>query len=569
MKKLLILSALISTLSACGGGRADKDISAYIEAWKTSDQSQTQVCRPLYTTELEAKMEADTTEDHQQSYLDFLETLNGLRDYAKKNPSSRVEIRNTLYEVYGKTLYGSDKKDYLEGLGLEALQKAVQLGDETLLAELYKMMADLTADEPLRSAIYDSEAISLLEKKDRVSDFYTSGKLADLAQVFFKADDYKDAIRFGGMYLAAENPKKDSTLWIPYLSVMDLVGTSYMETNQWDSCSAVFENILGMECPENAKTDRIKDVALGKLGIVQTRWQQYSVAEENLEYLLDIATKGKDTANIIYALTGLGDLQINTGDVRGAISDLKQARRYAVTKRFASLQKKVYDKLSQAFEANGQEDSARAVTHKIQKLEDRIQEHRQQAEHLKTKTELELQQLQNTIETVRHEKVSKRSWTWLIILVIALLAVIAVLVLGRKKWKTKIHRRIRQQHERQTAQKAVSEMDEITTRLKPTTSDEIRAAIGSLVSEKDWNLFREKFSSAYPNFFPNLDKALGKRSSTAFEKVAALIYLGLDNKQIGNAICISKESVGRTRRRLREALGCDSQDLLKDLISKM
>ena len=116
MRKLLILSALISILSACGGGRADKDISAYIEAWKTSDQSQTQVCRPFYTTDLEAKMEADTTEDHQQSYLDFLETLNGLRDYAKKNPSSRVEIRNTLYEVYGKTLYGSDKKDYLEAM---------------------------------------------------------------------------------------------------------------------------------------------------------------------------------------------------------------------------------------------------------------------------------------------------------------------------------------------------------------------------------------------------------------------------------------------------------------------
>ena len=569
MRKLLILSALISILSACGGGRADKDISAYIEAWKTSDQSQTQVCRPFYTTDLEAKMEADTTEDHQQSYLDFLETLNGLRDYAKKNPSSRVEIRNTLYEVYGKTLYGSDKKDYLEGLGLEALQKAVQLGDETLLAELYKMMADLTADEPLRSAIYDSEAISLLEKKDRVSEFYTPDKFSALSQTFFKADNYKDAIKYGNMYLAAVNPKKDSTIWIPYLSTMDLVGTSYMETNQWDSCSAVFENILSQESPENAKTDRIKDVALGKLGIVQTRWQQYSVAEENLEYLLDISLKNKDTANIIYALTGLGDLQINTGDARGAISDLKQARRYAITRRFASLQKKVYDKLAQAFEANGQEDSARACSHKIQKLEERIQESRQQAEHLKTKTELELQQLQNTIETVRHEKVHKRSWTWLVILVVALVGIIAVLILGRKRFQIRIHRRIRQQHERQTAQKAVSEMDEITTKLKPTTSDEIRAAIGSLVSEKDWNLFREKFSTAYPNFFPNLDKTLGKRASTAFEKVAALIYLGLDNKQIGNAICISKESVGRTRRRLREALDCESQDQLKDLISKM
>lgn len=569
MKKFLILSALISILSACGGGRADKDISAYIEAWKTSDQSQTQACRPIYTTDLEAKMGADTTEDHQQSYLDFLETLNGLRDYAKKNPSSRVEIRNTLYEVYGKTLYGSDKKDYLEGLGLEALQKAVQLGDETLLAELYKMMADLTADEPLRSAIYDSEAISLLEKKDRVSEFYTPDKFSTLSQTFFKADNYKDAIKYGNMYLAAVNPKKDSTIWIPYLSTMDLVGTSYMETNQWDSCSAVFENILSQESPENAKTDRIKDVALGKLGIVQTRWQQYSVAEENLEYLLDISLKNKDTANIIYALTGLGDLQINTGDARGAISDLKQARRYAITKRFASLQKKVYDKLAQAFEANGQEDSARACNHKIQKLEERIQESRQQAEHLKTKTELELQQLQNTIETVRHEKVHKRSWTWLVILVVALVGIIAMLILGRKRFQIRIHRRIRQQHERQTAQKAASEMDEITTKLKPTTSDEIRAAIGSLVSEKDWNLFREKFSTAYPNFFPNLDKTLGKRASTAFEKVAALIYLDLDNKQIGNAICISKESVGRTRRRLREALECESQDQLKDLISKM
>ena len=121
MRRFLLLSALVSILSACGGGRADKDISAYIEAWKTSDQSQTQVCRPIYTTDLQARMEADTTQDRQQSYLDFLETLNGLRDYAKKNPSSRVEIRNTLYEVYGKMLYGSDKKEYLEGLGIEAL----------------------------------------------------------------------------------------------------------------------------------------------------------------------------------------------------------------------------------------------------------------------------------------------------------------------------------------------------------------------------------------------------------------------------------------------------------------
>ena len=559
----ICLSALLATLSACGRSGADKDISGYIEAWKTADQSQTQACRHFYTTDLKEKMEADTTQDRQQSYLDFLETLNGLRDYAKRNPSTRVEIRNTLYEVYGKLLYGSDKKEYLENLGLEALQKAVSLNDETLLAELYKMMADLTKDESLRSAIYDSKSIELLEKKDKISDFYTREDLAQIAEVFFKADDYKDAIKFGNIYLAAADPAKDSTLWVPYLKTMDIVGTSYMETNQWDSCSTVFENMLNQESPENDQTGRIKDIALGKLGIVQTRWQQYAVAEDNLEYLLDISQKSKDTANVIYALIGLGDLQINTGDSRGAISDLKQARRYAVTKRFASLQKKVYDKLAQAFEANSQEDSARACSRKIQKLEERIQEHRQQTEHLKTKTELELQQLQNTIETVQHEKVNKRNWLWLVIMIIALVAVIVVLIAGRRRFRTRIHRRLARQQEERTAKQAASELKDTVSKLKPTATADIQAALGTLSSDGDWAHFRELFCAAHPQFFNNLDKALGKRATTAYEKVAALLYLGLNNQQIGHTLCISKDSVARCKRRIRVDIGCE--DLAKTI----
>ena len=112
-------------------------------------------------------------------------------------------------------------------------------------------------------------------------------------------------------------------------------------------------------------------------------------------------------------------------------------------------------------------------------------------------------------------------------------------------------------------------MNTLTTKLKPSTPDEIRSAIGSLVSDRDWAAFREKFTAAYPQFFSNLDKALGKRATTAYEKVAVLVFLGLNNQQIGDAICISKDSVGRTKRRLREALGCKDQDDLRDTISRM
>ena len=160
---------------------------------------------------------------------DFLGTLNALRDYAKKNPSTRVEVRNTLYEIYGKMLYGSDKKEYLEAEGIGAMRKAAGLNDQTLLAELYIVMSELTSDEPLRSAIYDTKAIGLLQKKDREKDYYTPKNYFELADVFFRAEDWRDAIKYGSMYL--ENIPEDSAgnLLATRLSAMDMVGTSYME----------------------------------------------------------------------------------------------------------------------------------------------------------------------------------------------------------------------------------------------------------------------------------------------------------------------------------------------------
>ena len=79
-----VLSAVFALLSACADNKADKDISPIIEAWKTADQTQSSACRP-FLEEIDQKWEADTTENEEESYLEFLGTLNALRDYAKNN----------------------------------------------------------------------------------------------------------------------------------------------------------------------------------------------------------------------------------------------------------------------------------------------------------------------------------------------------------------------------------------------------------------------------------------------------------------------------------------------------
>ena len=88
-------------------------------------------------------------------------------------------------------------------------------------------------------------------------------------------------------------------------------------------------------------------------------------------------------------------------------------------------------------------------------------------------------------------------------------------------------------------------------------------------SEDAWVEFRQKFSGVYPQFFANLDKALGKKASPAYEKVAALLYIKMDNSQIGRILSISKDSVARCKRRLRTDIGCEDLDALMDIISKL
>lgn len=571
-----VLSAFFILLSACSSDKADKDITSIIEAWKTADQNQTTVCKAFYQ-ELVDKKQADTSKDCQDSYMEFLGTLNAVRDYAKNNPSSRVEVRNTIYEVYGKMLYGSDKKEYLESEGLGALKKAAALNDQTLLAELYKMMADLTSDEPLRSAIYAAKSIDLLQKKGREGEFFTPGKYANLSKIFFEAEDYRDAIKYGTLYLGQDIEDTSLLDLQTRLSTMNYVGTSYMETNQWDSCHTIFENMLSIrpdstwkENPEaEAGIMKLKQSAAGKTGMVQAKWQQFAQARQTLDDYLKASVQNKDTSGIIYAYLGLGLVHNGSGDAKKALTELKQARRYATTRRFPSLQQKVYEELERAFRNANLDDSAAVCKRKLQILEEKIQTSRQNIELLKTKTEHELLQIQNDLDTIHKEKVSKRSWSWLIILILILLGIIALLVAGRKRFRVKIHRRLALQQEEKQKKIAEGELGHLASTLKDKGLIDIGGDLKDLSSEDAWVEFRQKFSGVYPQFFANLDKALGKKASPAYEKVAALLYIKMDNSQIGRILSISKDSVARCKRRLRTDIGCEDLDALMDIISKL
>ena len=152
------------------------------------------------------------------------------------------------------------------------------------------------------------------------------------------------------------------------------------------------------------------------------------------------------------------------------------------------------------------DDSAAVCKRKLQILEEKIQTSRQNIELLKTKTEHELLQIQNDLDTIHKEKVSKRSWSWLIVLILILLGIIALLVAGRKRFRMKIHRRLALQHEEKQKRIAEGELGHLASDLKDKGLIDIGGDLKDLSSEDAWVEFRQKFSGVYPQFFANLDK---------------------------------------------------------------
>jgi DNA-binding CsgD family transcriptional regulator len=90
----------------------------------------------------------------------------------------------------------------------------------------------------------------------------------------------------------------------------------------------------------------------------------------------------------------------------------------------------------------------------------------------------------------------------------------------------------------------------------------------TLLTDDEWEKFRMEFFRAYPDFFPAFKK-LVSHPTPAEERLATLIYLDLSNQQIANTLGISKDSVTRGKRRLKQRLNLQADEVLEAYIRNL
>ncbi len=100
-------------------------------------------------------------------------------------------------------------------------------------------------------------------------------------------------------------------------------------------------------------------------------------------------------------------------------------------------------------------------------------------------------------------------------------------------------------------------------------ADLLRGVKEALMDARDWASFQLYFDQVYPEFFPNI-KARFTLDFTQYEqRLMAMIKLGMSNKEIANALSISRNSVVRAKARLRDKMEFKQSTELEDTLRNL
>jgi DNA-binding CsgD family transcriptional regulator len=89
----------------------------------------------------------------------------------------------------------------------------------------------------------------------------------------------------------------------------------------------------------------------------------------------------------------------------------------------------------------------------------------------------------------------------------------------------------------------------------------------TILTDEDWNIFREGFEKTYPKYQHRLRNAFPELTP-AEERLFLLLKLNLGRKEIADLLGLSVGSIKKSRTRLRKRLQLESEDSLEDFIHK-
>ena len=577
MKLLFYLSCFLLLWSSHATAQSAL-ITPYIKAWKVADTSQTHQAENTYSILKKKKDVAEYRHIVKQMYA-----------YLKKNPDDRLWIRTVMYDVFGQIELGIwTEQEFSKDrpLLLDCIKLASQLKDDQLLAELYAQYAELNRKNS-NYILYNLKSIEL-QKKVGISHFkYVANRFYNISAGLYLNEDYKQSINYGLKFFTLSKEEREAVDRNLYILQMDIIGASYLKIGKLDSSKYFYHLILDTltKKPNKDLEDQQLWVAIakGNIGKVLALQNNEPQGIRLLDEYLQTSTKYTSYNNIVLAENSLGSIYLNQKAYSKALANFSNAYHYALKKHLLKETVAASKGLADTYRASNQIDSAFTYYTLHQQYRDSLIKKVNLGKLSAINARIAFDDMESNLRDASNTITNQRLVRNLILISMALLTVIALLFYNRKMLQQKLVADTLKQKRKLAEQEAnraknqvkafienIIEKENLILSLQEqlaTDNEQLNDSLiqYTLITDTEWDKFRVEFTKAYPRFLPLLHTKL-PTINPAEERLSALLCLHLTTNQIANTLGIGKESVGRSKRRLKQRLQLNTEDKLEDFI---
>ncbi|MGN7783706.1 helix-turn-helix transcriptional regulator [Niabella sp. 22666] len=558
-----------------------KTISPYIEAWKKTGKDQSYASQVFFDSLRLAKYDPAAKKR-------YWNDISQLHHYLDRHPDRRLGVRLMMFEIMAAREHGLGAKYYK--VIDSVIKNAYPLNDSQLNAELYSIRADIPPSGETH-LLYNLKAVEI-QRSIGFSYFpYVHNRFFGISAVLFGQSNYAQCIAYGKEGLKTWN--FDSVHRDPrvYIFQLDIIGASYRNLNKPDSARWYYNHIIASVSNDTDPwfTKLWTGISKGNIGRTYTGEGNFDAAAPLLNTYLQVSRECGDWLNIAIAQNALSTFYFKQKKYNMAASFAAEALAAAKEHKLNTELISSAALLANIYRVQRNIDSAFYYYELENQYKQREEEELKKSELSVVKAQIAFDNLQHSLILAQASVSREKSLRNAILVTILLLIIIVLLLYNKKRTRDQTRlREARDQHAR-AEQQVADARDRIavfTRHLidKNNLIDSLRIQLDQskdlthevtekllaepLLTEAGWENFRQEFSKAYPVFFQQLRERC-EGLTPAMERLAALIFLQLNNYQIANALGIGKESVARSKRRLRTILKLAADESLEDHVKTL
>jgi DNA-binding CsgD family transcriptional regulator len=499
-----------------------------------------------------------------------------------KGLSSGADVRQSLRSVFlASNIAPKLRCDSTLPLLLQAIEKTILLKDPFLLSDGYFALAEKYSrcGPNERAVFFYLKALGLRQQAGFENFSDNSNLLGRLAETCYQMEEYRQSIRYARESL-------DIFEKAPYsgrqFSIINIIGLGYQKLGHYDSA---------IHWHDKAFKQAVMQTDSAWMGIIKGNWGHTLMLQGKsnealpllwFDYTLALLYKDEPSAGNtlqriarIYLAEGKTDSALLLAKKAQAfISNVKRYYHPQYTMQAALTLSRIYEQKGDGMAAMQQYKLYNRIADSLALV---LKKSRFDLVQTQMAFEKTLMQKNELMQAQQYEKQLRFAMAagMLLLGIIGWLLYQRKMAANKKEAENLIQQKKLAEAETQAAKQQLElftnslyEKNELIEKLRhqamPFQPEELIEQ--SILTEEDWLRFRAMFDKVYPDFFARLTH-LANEATQAEQRMAALIRLGIGNKQMATMLGVSADTVRKSKSRLRQRLQLSAQEDLDQIIA--